>query len=465
MKRALPITRPLRLATLAAAVALLSACASIDIDQAVQSTNEALPAYTGGKLALERTDAQRDERAQRSAELLAQPLTLDGAVQLALANSPALQALLAQSWAELAEADQSGRIANALFSFERMRFGPELEIGRLLSVGLVDLLTLPQKQAAARGRIAQARTQLAITVVGEVGQVRQAWVRAVAARQSLTYADQVKRSAEASAELARRMQQVGNFNRLQRARQQAFYADAATEFAEASHAATAAREELVRRLGLDAQQTAQLKLPERLPDLPAQPRAGVAVSAQALEQRLDLQLARQQVDTAARAQGLGRVTSLLDVEVGGRHDTVFDDASGQRSNRNGFELDIRLPLFDWGGAQRGALDARALEAARHYDAVARGATSQLRERYSAYRTAWDVARHYRDEVVPLRQAIADENVSRYNGMLIGVFELLAEQRDQVAAVRAAIEAQQRFWLADAALSSSITGAPAAAQEP
>ena len=47
-------------------------------------------------------------------------------------------------------------------------------------------------------------------------------MRAVAAQQSLRYVEQVKAAADASAELARRMQAVGNFSKLQRAREQAF---------------------------------------------------------------------------------------------------------------------------------------------------------------------------------------------------------------------------------------------------
>ena len=62
-----------------------------------------------------------------------------------------------------------------------------------------------------------------------------------------------------------------------------------------------------------------------------------------------------------------------------------------------------------------------------------------------------MSKHYRDEVVPLRKLISEENVLRYNGMLIGVFELLADTRDQVSSVIAAIAAEQQFWLTDAAL--------------
>jgi outer membrane protein TolC len=307
--------------------------------------------------------------------------------------------------------------------------------------------------------VAQSRTQLSGTIVEQVSQVRQAWVRAVASRQGLQYAEQVNKSAQASAELARRMQEVGNFTKLQRARQQAFYADATAQLASAQHADTAAREELVRQLGLNDAQAAQLKLPDRLPDLPKEPRAAAEVTASALQQRIDVQLARLQLDLAGKAQGLTLLNSLVDVELGGRRDTVFDNASGEKHHRRGYELEIRLPIFDWGGAQRAQMNAQTLAAANRYEAVVRSASSQLRESYSAYRTAYDLAKHYRDEIVPLRKTMSEENVLRYNGMLIGVFELLADSRDQIASVIAAINAQQQFWLADAGLSSSLIGKP------
>ncbi len=107
------------------------------------------------------------------------------------------------------------------------------------------------------------------------------------------------------------------------------------------------------------------------------------------------------------------------------------------------------------------MNAQSLAAANRYDSVVRSASSHLRESYAAYRTAYDVARHYRDEIVPLRKTISEENVLRYNGMLIGVFELLADTREQIASVIAAINAQQQFWLADAGLSSTVIGKPIA----
>ena len=106
-----------------------------------------------------------------------------------------------------------------------------------------------------------------------------------------------------------------------------------------------------------------------------------------------------------------------------------------------------------------------MQAVNRTAAVALNARSEVRESYSAYRTAYDLAKHYRDEVVPLRKRISDENLLRYNGMLASVFELLADSRDQVRSVTAYVEALRDFWNADTSLQTAITGRSPGASEP
>ena len=450
--------------TLAAAGALLLAgCATVDINQSVARTNQEAGDLTGGKLSFARSDAERAALQNSANALLTKPLTQDDAVHLALINSPAMQALLAQSWAEAAGAAQIGRLPNPVLTLERLRTPTETDIGRMLAFGLLDVLTLPQRFRMANAKAEQVQLQLTTDVVENVTQVRKAWVAALAAKQSLTYAQQVSDSAEASAELARRMLAVGNFNKLQRARQQAFYADAAAQLANASHAATASREALVRLLGLTDAQMPQLQLPERLPDISANARTGEDVSNAASRGRLDIKMARAALNATAVAQGLNAITTFTDIELSVIRNTTIERAEGHQTNARGFEVAVKLPIFDWGGLQRDAMSAQMLAAGNRLEATTRAAGSNLRESYSAYRTTYDIARHYRDEIVPLRKLIADENVLRYNGMIIGVFELLADSRDQIASVIAAINAQQQFWMAEAALQASIMGKPMLAQ--
>ena len=445
-----------------AVVLVLSGCASVNIDQSIDRSNNETRSTAGTSAQLLRTSDAKTARDRQVSELLKSPLSQQAAVQLAVINSPALQTLLAERWGDMAQAAQGGRIANPILSLERVRFLDELEFGRILAFGLLDLLTLPQRNKIATARIAQTELQMTADVVGLVSQVRMAWVAAVAANESATYSKLVYESAQASAELARRMQSVGNFNRLQRARQQAFYADASLQLLASQQTATATREALIRLLGLKDTQIGALTLPERLPDLPKSFLTPEAVSKALTSQRLDVRIAQSQLDATSKSQGLNLLTSLTDIELGVRRDTVTDLATDTKNTRKGYELSLRLPVFDWGDAKRASMNAMTLAAANRLDAALTSAGSDLRESYSAYRTAYDASRHYRDEVLPLSKVIAEENGLRYNGMFIGVFELLADHRAQINTVKAAIAAQQQFWLADAALQATLLGKPMSA---
>ena len=439
------------------AVALtLAGCASVTRDEAIGPVRDWSQRVDADAPQLRASDARREELSAQRERLLAAPLTEAAALQLALANSPALQVLLAEGWRAQAEAAQRGAPPNPFFLFERVVTGGDVDITRFLGIGLTELLTWPWRSDIAQRDIDALRLQLARDVLAHNSEVRAAWVRAVAAQQLVIYHRQVQDAAAASAELARRMQAAGNFSRLQRAREQAFLADATTQLARAMAAATVEREALVRKLGLDAGDAEQLQLPERLPDLPAQTRHGDEVAQRAMNERLDLLLARAQLGAAQRATGLETV-QLFDIELA----AVSELGPGGERGR-GFEAGIRLPLLDPGIALRQASSAKLLAAQNRFEQVRIEAGSVLRERYVLYRSAHDVARHQRDEVVPLKRSITDEMLLKYNGMLVGVFELLADARAQVGAVIAAIEAQRDFWLADAALNAAIVGAPSSA---
>lgn len=135
--------RSLLMALAAAGILLLAGCATVDIKQSVARTNLEARDLTGGKLSFAQSDAERAELQNSANAPLTKPLARDDAVHLALINSPAMQAILAQSWAEAAVALQAGRLPNPVLTLERFRTPSETEIGRMLAFGLLDLLTLP----------------------------------------------------------------------------------------------------------------------------------------------------------------------------------------------------------------------------------------------------------------------------------------------------------------------------------
>lgn len=456
------MNRAIQLSTAAAAAVLLAGCATLSIEDDRTQLRAFSQDALGAPVAQLTTEDARRHAAAAVDRLLAAPLSADDAVRIALAASPALHALLAQADAASAAATQSARLPNPVFAFERLvrseDGATDKDIGRTLSLSLLDLLTLPARTQIAEHRQQQLRLQSAGGVLAAAAEARAAWVRAVAAQQSLAYFEQVMRAAEASAELARRMQSVGNYSRLQRAREHAFYADAAAQYARAQLAAAGAREALVRALGLEGAQAARLKLPDRLPALPQAPRDETEVARRSLDERLDVRLARAELDFTARSLGLTRATSVVDA----LHLNVQRNSETGKATQRGYEIEFPLPVFDFGDARRAEAQSIYMAALHRTAQVAIDAQSGLRETYGGYRTAYDLARHYRDEIVPLRKRIADEMLLRYNGMLIGVFELLADAREQIGSVIQSIEAQRDFWLADAALQAALLGHPLAA---
>jgi len=234
-------------------------------------------------------------------------------------------------------------------------------------------------------------------------------------------------------------------------RQQAFHADATSQLARAEHQATADRERLVRLLGLSSSRQA-LKLPERLPDLPTSPVDPKDAEQTAMDKRLDVQMAKRSTEATAKALGLTKATRF----VNALHVGYANKSETGEERENGYEIELELPIFDFGSVRTARAEAIYSQSLQRTAEVAVNAQSEVREAYSAYRTAYDLARHNRDEVVPLRKRISDENLLRYNGMLIGVFELLADSREQIRSVADYIESLRDYWIAQTNLQTALT---------
>lgn len=439
-------------------VVLLAGCTTFSEDGGFGSVEQAVAERGSAQAKWVRSRQEADSVASRVTELLAKPLTAEDAVQIALLNNPGLQARYAELGIAEADLVQASRWSGPTLSFARLKRGDEIERETSVFFDVLGLLSIPLSTKAQEKRFDAARHRAAEEALNLALATRRAWLRTVAAGQTAQYMEDVRLAAEASADLARRMAKTGNWPFLTMAREQAFYAEATAQLARARQAEVAARENLTRLMGLWGAQ-ATYALPERLPELPASAREGGDLEAQALRERLDVQAARREAESLAESLGLTRVTRYVDLlEVGVLRKTETDQPV-----QRGWELELRIPIFDFGGARTARAEHRYMQAVNLAAEAAIRARSEVRESYAAYRTAFDIARHYRDEIVPLRKRISEEMMLRYNGMLSSVFELLADSRATVASVNAYVDAQRDFWMADADLQMALTtGSPGAA---
>ena len=435
----------------AIATTLLAGCVSFTPDGGFGTVDSAVRERTGQETKWIRSDNDADSVRARVRDLLAQPLSAESAVQVALLSNPGLQASYAEMGIAEADLVQASRWKGPTFSFARLRRGNETELERSVFFDILGLISIPLSTNVERRRfeVAQARaTGEALKVALEA---RKSFFSAVAAEEGVRYMEQVRLAAEASADLARRMAAAGNWPKLNQAREQVFYAEATAQLARVKQAKVVTRERLTRAMGLWGEDL-RFALPERLPDLPKVARETGDLEAQALAQRLDVQAARRETEALAKSMDLTQVTRFLNLLEFGLHHNSETDKPTQR----GWEFELRIPIFDFGGARAVRAEHLYMQSVNRVADAAIRARSEVRETYSAYRTSFDLAKHYRDEIVPLRKRISEEMLLRYNGMLASVFELLADSRDSVMSVNAYIEALRDFWHAESDLQAALT---------
>jgi outer membrane protein TolC len=432
------------------ALAVLAGCTTVAPDGGFGSVAGTAHSHIGAEPRLARDDAAARELAQSVRAMLARPLGMDDAVKVAVLANPGLQASYWKVGIAQADLAQAGRLPNPVLDFKRVSNAGDIAIERTFTVNLARLLTLPLASRLEAQRFEQVKLEVAREIEQHARDTRIAWVEAVAANQALEYARQVDAAAEASAELAGRMAKVGNMSQLDLAREQLFHAETGATLARAGKTAVAAREKLTRLLGLWGKD-AQYSLPAHLPELPAAPASLEDVERLALSQRLDVQAAKLDAESTAANLGLTRTTRLVNVfDLGFVNDTTTNAPTAR-----GYELTLELPLFDWGGARVARAEGVYMQAVQRVAQAAVAARSEARESYLDYRSAYEVAAHYRDTVIPLRKRISKEVLLRYNGMLVSTRELLADSREQANAVSAYIEALKEFWTAHATLEASL----------
>lgn len=441
-----------KLPLLAAFVLLLGGCATLSRDGGFGAIANVAKERLAKDVQWMRSESDADGVQASVKNLLAQTLTVDNAIQVALLNNRGLQATYAELGIAEADLVQASRPRNPVLGYTNVRGGGALGIDKSLGFDFLQFLTIPLATRIESRRFEQTKLLVANEVLRVAAETRKAYFQAVAALESVRYAELVKIAAEASAQIAERMTRAGNFSKLNQAREQVFYADSAAQFARAQQMVISQREKLSRLMGLWGEDT-RFQLPERLPALPATRPELQDLEAFAMVQRLDIQAARRQSEGLASSLGLTKATRFINVLELGPAQT----RGAGEPVRNGYQISIEVPLFDWGGARIARAEAIYMQSINRLAETAVNARSEVRATYSDYIGMYDLAKHYRDEIVPLRKKISDEILLRYNGMLVSVFELLADSREQVASVNASIETLKSFWLAETELQMTLGG--------
>lgn len=400
-------------------------------------------------------------------QLLRRSLTADSAVQIALLKNRGLQAAFNDLGVSEAQFVQATLPPAPRFSITQWGLGFNTDIERSVAASVLELATLPVRAEIARQRFRADQYRAAEQLLRLAGEARRQFYRTVAANQAVAYLEQALASSEAASTLAKQLGETGALNKLEQAREQAFYSELGAQLAKARVQQRAERERFTRLLGLWGREI-DFHLPNGLPPLPKRLANARAIEAEALTKRADVQAARFELQSLVGQFGLNQASGFVSVfDVGfanqyARSRTFDGGAEGgipkvDRASLNGFTADLTVPIYDFGAvAVRGAKEAY-FGAANRLAERAVNARSEVREAYQRYRGQYDITRHYQTSVLPLRKTILDQSLLQYSGMLLDVTALIVDARARILSNIQAIEAQRDFWVAATDLKAAIVG--------
>jgi cobalt-zinc-cadmium efflux system outer membrane protein len=394
-----------------------------------------------------------DEPAVRQAvgDLLARPLTAEAAVQVALLNNRALQADYVALGIARGELLQAGVLENPVLSAEA-RFGRGTEVSLDVVQNVLSAVTQSARRAAATAGFERTQLELGHRILALAADVRTSYYRLVADEEALGLLRQVVSATEAAAELAERQVQAGTLSRREQSIQQTLYAQVVLELGRAETQQAVDREALNRLLGLWGPET-EWQLPDRLPEIPSAMPPLAGLEARAVERRLDLAAARRATEGAGQAADLARSTRYLpSLGVG-----VASERDSDGTWRTGPRVELGLPLWEQGQGRVTALEAERQRQLQGATALAIAIRSEVREGWQRLAAAQAAARHFQGVLLPLSQRIVDETQRLYNGMLVGVYDLIRSKQDQIATAREYVAAIRDYWVARAELERALGG--------
>lgn len=399
---------------------------------------------------------QPEDISQTVQNLLAQPLSVEDAVQVSLLNNPEIQATL-----------QDLKISRAERLQGRLLPNPHVEAtyhsGRLPETGeksthqeykllqdLNSILFYPLKWRLTAAQYDEAKMRVADRLQSQVVEVKKAYFKLQALQQKKFALNRIMQGVEAATELAKRQRQAGTLNALDLASQEAMLHENELTLARIETEVQTAREDLHRLLGLSQSEIAW-NIPDQLLK-PGNVNPNLSeLETIALSQRPDLSASRQELkslDRQVKVEFLGIIPSI----EGG---ILWEKEDEFKSF--GPYAKIEIPLTDWNQAAISKARSKRQQGRSRLQAQEARALTQVRALFKRLVTARSAVKNYEESILPLRVRIVEETQKHYNFMLSGVYQLLQAKQNEITAFQNYTESLEEYWITRTELEQAIGG--------
>ena len=448
-------------------VAVLPGCASMQKERGHDDVDRIVQRHSGYRTGWEHGTPEDRKIADRVTQLLEGGLTRERAVSIALMNNPRLQATYEGLDVSQADLVQAGLLSNPTIAGSvgfPINGKGNVEYEGSIVQSFLDIFMLPLRKRLAEQQFIAATLRVADQALETASEVSKAFAEVQADVETVELMRSITDTAQAAADLGARLFEAGNTTERVRASQVAVYEQAQLDLARDEMTLVEHREKLNRMLGLWGPRTAWT-VAARLPPVPEHDVIPDQLERIAMKQRLDVAAAKRELALMETALSMARSTRYTGVVDVGAH--VHQDPDG--ALLLGPTLSLELPIFDQRQAVIGRLEAQRRQAQRHLDELAIDARSEVRLAAAELDVTRRASERYKKTLLPTRAIVLEQTQLEYNGMQVGLYELLAAKQAQIESVRSYIETVRDYWIARAglerALGGKIPAAPSAAAAP
>lgn len=459
-----------------AALLCCASCVTTSVNEQFEVVELGVADRTGYNVEFIGISAGADPVAQYTSELMADSLTADEAVQVALLNNRELQASFAEMGVEVGQYIQAGLLPNPVADIEFRLWSDQEVVEGTLVEDFLEIILIPFRKRLQGAQMRAAQNRIVGEVINLAAETRIAYWEFVGARQHYVLAQDVLMSTAASYAMAWRLRRAGNVQllllQLERARRE----QARLDVAEAEMRLIEARERLNSLMGMWGLGTTW-QTPDRLPPVPE-----VELDLNHIEQRaimasLDLPQALFGISAAARELGIRRVTTFIpelkagmavEREPSSELELVKREFQNQTEYAlrekdtghiwwNGPMLSIEIPIFD---QKQGLRTSAQMEIRRRWELMTDLAIDiRAAARLAAYRLEYTRKRalFLEQVVVPVRHAITLQTHLQYNAMFLGIFQLLRQKEQEINAARDYITTLCDYWTARTQVEQLLMG--------
>ena len=381
-------------------------------------------------------------------EKLSGTLDADSAVAIALMNNRKLRALYGDLGISRADLIDAGLPKNPVFSIERRFRGEALEID--VAQDFLSVFLIPLRRAVAESEFEATKERVAGEILNYAFAARSAYYSVQAAEQMLEMRQSVVLATSASLDAGKKLRAAGNISKLELSQEARTANEAHIELRNAENEVVTARERLNVLLGLTGELT-HWRVDTRLPPIPEISLTPDELEERALAKRLDLAAARTELSALASSAGITDIESVLnDLTL-----TSHFEREPQGKESVGPSMEVPIPIFNWGSGARARMNAKLMQAENNYAALAIEIRSEVRTAFAKMMAAKAQAEYYRTEILPVQQTMLEETQRQYNGMFVGVFQLLQARQMQINSGREYVESLRDYWLTRIELERAI----------